>query len=68
MSRSPQTLNYGCLKTKDEWITIQQRIIDTIDKAEPWPYNLPKIRKKGDFFILSWDREQDMMMFMLKWA
>ena len=56
------------LKTKEEWIAIQQKILDTIGPTGPWPDNLPEIRKKGDFFTLHWDNEQDMVMFLLKWA
>lgn len=63
--KEPQTLDFGCVKTVEEWINIQQRMIYSV---EDLPDNLPKLRKKGDFFILSWDREQDMMMFLLRWS
>ena len=55
----------GCVKTIQQWIDIQQKIV-TCKVA--LPDNLPKITKKGDFFVLQWDDERDMIMFMLKWS
>lgn len=55
---------YECVKTMEEWINMQQKMIQ-FDKL---PDFLPILTKSGNCFILKWDNEQEMIMFLLRWS
>ena len=52
-----------CVKTMEEWVNMQQKMI----RQDTLPDILPHLVKSGNCFIMKFDNEQDMIMFLLRW-
>lgn len=69
-------VEWSCFKTPDEWRNIQRKLIK-LEFADSKIKNLPNVsRVSVDFsapngerdFLLEWDTDEAMLMFLLKWS